>query len=171
VVIAASFGPGCTVTMYQGPKRPAFQTALIRQGGASIQSIDWTPVPVGSQFVVLPGPHTVEARSGNGEAVAVCFDARAGHDYRVDGDGEHPVILDYADTTMRTYRVLGGQICERVIAQAEADRRAAARRLAAPPAESGPPVTGSEPPVPTAASADRARMPPTMATPRPGQPS
>jgi hypothetical protein len=144
LVLGWSLGSGCTVAMYPGPKRPAAETALIKQAGASIEGIDGMKVPVGSQFVVLPGPHSVEARSGAAMA-STCFVARAGHAYMVETSADHPVVMDYADAAMRTYRLRDDQSCDRLIAEAEAERRAPRTvPVAAPPAatSSPPDATG-----------------------------
>ena len=169
VVASGSAGAGCTVTMYPGPKRPAAETALIQQAGASIESIDWTAAPVGSAFVVLPGVHSMEVKPGPGaEAATVCFLARAGHSYRVAGDGAQVTVTDPADVTMRTYRWRDGQVCARVVAEAEADRRAPRPRTASPAAdvpEAAEP-TSSPPPSSGAETPDQSQEPPSPPPPR-----
>ncbi len=152
LLVGGALSSGCTVTMYPGPRRPSAQTAAIQQAGASIESIDRMAVPVGSTFVVLPGVHTIEAKPTAGaEGVTVCFLARAGHAYRVAGDGAQVVIMDGADVGMRTYRLRDGQICDQVVADAEAERRAARRRPPPTPVASVPAEPSSAPPAPEAA--------------------
>jgi hypothetical protein len=169
LLAGGTMSSACTVTMYPGPKRPDAETAVIEPAGASIESIDWLQVPVGSRFVVLPGSHTVEVKVGSGEAVAVCFVARARHVYRVMVDGDRPVVRDDVDVTMRTYRLMAGEVCGRVMAQAEADRRAASARLAAQSASARDTVPAAPSEQPAAAAA-QPETPASAESPPPPEP-
>jgi hypothetical protein len=158
ILACAALSGGCTVTMYQGPRRPRSETALITTVDTKVQNIDGMDLPVGSKFMVLPGEHSLTAKSIRYVSSAprtICFTAAPGETYVVrtfDGfSDDRPGIWNA--TTIASTRMHAPSADGRCAAQPEraapAPRPPTARTIVAPDPE---PAASTDPAIAGAGS-------------------
>lgn len=111
ICMGALLASACTTAMYNGPRLPPSELAVLASDDSAISEIDYVKAPYSGgnfgKYEVLPGEHAVGVRLNKSMATfryyshalyRVCLDAEAGKTYRVKiemrGSLWRPYVID-----------------------------------------------------------------------------